>query len=213
MNNWRKEGWLQVRLSFHLSHLLHCICFPCTLGYCVITGLSYQNRIAIKFLEELATEFKPALGKEALKAKENGLNVKGKKMLTAMCTKYETPEGVDSASRVIAQVEGVKSQMADNIAGMLKNQESAESLNQKSGELAEQANVFKKNSKQLKNTMRWKNLKMTLLLGGVVLVVGTIILLPLLSNLGILFSAVGGGGGGDDEDDKHGKHHKHKGGD
>ena len=120
------------------------------------------------------------------------MNKKAKKVLTAMCNKYETPQKVDSALRVIEQVDGVKAQMADNIAGMLKNQESAESLNQKSAELSEQANVFKKNSKQLKNTMRWKNLKMTLCLGCVVLVVGVIILLPLLSNLGILF---GGGEG------------------
>ena len=177
-------------------------------GYCVITGLQYQNRIAMKFLEELAGEFKPAHGRDALKAKENGLNTKAKKMLTAMCTKYETPENVDSASKVIAQVDGVKAQMQDNIAGMLKNQESAESLNQKSSQLAEQDNVFKKNSKQLKNTMRWKNLKMTLMLGGVVLVVGTIILLPVLSNLGILFST---GGGDDDEEEKDGSgHHHHK---
>ena len=160
----------------------------------------------MKFLEELAGEFKPAHGKDALKAKENGLNTKAKKMLTTMCTKYETPEKVDSASKVLAQVDGVKAQMQDNIAGMLKNQESAESLNQKSSQLAEQANVFKKNSKQLKNTMRWKNLKMTLMLGGVVLVIGTIILLPVLSNLGILFST---GGGDDDEEEKDGSGHHH----
>lgn len=164
----------------------------------MITGLQYPNRIAIKFLEDLSKEFKASFGKDVMKAKENSLTIKAKKVMTAMCKKFETPESVDSASRVIAQVEGVKSQMADNISGMLKNTESAESLNQKSSELAEQANVFKSNSKQLKNTMRWKNLKTTLALGCVVLVVGVIILLPVLSNLGILFSA--GGGGGDSSD-------------
>lgn len=160
---------------------------PDGLCFCVITGLGYPNRIAIQFLEELAGEFKTAHGSQAMKAKENGLNTKAKKVLTAMCNKYETAAKVDSALRVIDAVDGVKSQMQDNISGMLKNQESAESLNAKSQELSEQANVFKTNSKQLKNTMRWKNLKMTLMLGCVVLIVGLIILLPILSKLGFLF--------------------------
>jgi len=160
---------------------------PDGLCFCVITGLAYPNRIAIQFLEELAGEFKAGHGSQAMKAKENGLNIKAKKVLTAMCSKYETAAKVDSALRVIDAVDGVKGQMQDNITGMLKNQESAESLNAKSQELSEQASVFKTNSKQLKNTMRWKNLKMTLMLGGVVLIVGLIILLSIWSQIGFLF--------------------------
>jgi Synaptobrevin len=74
----------------------------------------------------------------------------------------------------------VKNQMQENIAGMLKNTEKAESLADKSNQLNEQASVFKKRSGDLKNQMRWKNLKMTLILGGLVLGIILIIVVPLV---------------------------------
>ena len=155
-------------------------------GYCVITGLAYPNRIAIKFLEELGSEFQAKLGKEAKKAKENSLNNKSKKFLKPLCEKFESPAGADKTHKVLAQVDKVKAQMQDNISGMLKNQESAESLNEKSSQLAEQANVFKKNSKTLKKTMWWKNMKMTLLLGFVIVVAAVLMILPLVVNIKML---------------------------
>jgi len=151
--------------------------------FCVITGLAYQSRVAIQFLEELATEFSTTFGDEPKKAKENSLNRKTKKVMSAMCKKYEDPANVDKAQKVIGQVDKVKGQMQDNIANMLKNTEQAESLAEKSDQLNEQASVFKKNSKTLKKQMAWKNLKMTLLLGGIVVIILIVILVPLIVKL------------------------------
>jgi CHASE3 domain sensor protein len=149
----------------------------------VITGLGYQSRVAIQFLEELATEWSSQFASEAKKAAENSLNKKSKKTLTAMCKKYEDPGNVDKALKVIGAVDKVKGQMQDNIANMLKNTEQAESLAEKSDQLNEQASVFKKNSKTLKKQMAWKNLKMTLILGGVVAIILIVILVPLIMKL------------------------------
>jgi len=151
--------------------------------YCVITGLGYQSRVAIQFLEELASEFSKTLGEEAKKAKENGLNKKSKTILQAMCKKYEDPTNVDKASKVLNQVDKVKGSMQGNIANMLKNTEQAESLAEKSDQLNEQASVFKKNSKTLKKQMAWKNLKMTLILGGVIAIILIVILVPLIRKM------------------------------
>lgn len=153
------------------------------LCYCVITGLGYQSRVAIQFLEELASEFSKKFGTDAKKAAENSLNKKSKNIMSAMCKKYEDPANVDSATKVLGQVEKVKGQMQDNIANMLKNTEQAESLAEKSDQLNEQASVFKKSSKTLKKQMAWKNLKMTLILGGVVVLVLIVILVPLIVKL------------------------------
>jgi CHASE3 domain sensor protein len=149
----------------------------------VITGLGYQSRVAIQFLEELATEWSSQFAADAKKAAENSLNKKSKKTLQAMCKKYEDPGNVDKALKVIGQVDKVKGQMQDNIANMLKNTEQAESLAEKSDQLNEQASVFKKNSKTLKKQMAWKNLKMTLILGGVVAIILIVILVPLIMKL------------------------------
>ena len=91
----------------------------------MITGLKYPNRIAIKFLEELGAEFQNTIGHAELKkAKENSLTTKkdSKKILQAMCKKFESPQSADKTHKVLAQVDKVKEQMQDNITGMMKNQ-------------------------------------------------------------------------------------------
>jgi hypothetical protein len=150
------------------------------LGCAVITGNGYQSRVAIGMLTELYTDFMAKFKAESKSAAENSLSKKAKSVLKAVSEKYEDPSKVDKTSKVLGQVDAVKGQMQSNIAGMLKNTEKAESLNEKSNQLNEQASVFKKRSTDLKKQMRWKNLKMTLLLAGICIVIACAILIPLL---------------------------------
>lgn len=150
-------------------------------GLCcaVITGNQYQSRVAIGMLTELYTDFKAKFGGEAKSAAENSLSKKAKTVLKTVSEKYEDPSKVDKTSKILGQVDAVKGQMQSNIANMLKNTEKAESLNEKSSQLNEQASVFKKRSTDLKKQMRWKNLKMTLLLSGICIVILLAVILPL----------------------------------
>merc|ERR1712232_375388 len=109
-----------------------------------------------------------------------GLTKKSKELLSGQYKKYEQPGNVDKAHKVLGQVDAVKGQMQDNIAGMLENTERAESLAEKSDQLNEQANVFKKNAVDLKKQMRWKNLKMTIILVLVIIGAILIIVVPLV---------------------------------
>jgi len=151
--------------------------------YAVITGREYASRVAIQFLEELAKEFSNKFKGDTATAKENSLSKKGKSILSALCKKYETPSNVDKAAKVLDQVEGVKSTMQDNIANMLKNTEATESLAEKTDQLNEQASVFKKKAVDLKKAMWWKNLKMNIILGGIVIVILVLILVPVIKRL------------------------------
>jgi len=151
--------------------------------YAVITGLSYQSRVAIQMLEELAKEFSAKFKSVALTAEENSLTRKGKTILSAISTKYEDPTKVDKTLKVLGQVDNVKSTMQDNISSMLKNTEAADSLAEKSDQLNEQASVFKKKSKVLKDNMWWKNMKMTLLLGAVIFIILLLIMIPIIRNV------------------------------
>merc|ERR1712032_643244 len=109
-----------------------------------------------------------------------GLSKKAKKVLEDSCKKFADPSSVDKAQQVLGQVDAVKGQMQDNIASMLKNTEKAEDMAAKSEQLNEQASVFKKRSTDLKKQMQWKNLKMTLILGGIILVIVLAIVVPLI---------------------------------
>ena len=101
-------------------------------------------------------------------------------MLSDACAKYDDLSQVDKASSLLGKVDVVKTQMQSNISDMLKNTEKAETLAEKSDQLNEQASVFKKKSTDLRKQMAWKNLKMTLLLGGIVVVILIAILVPLI---------------------------------
>jgi vesicle-associated membrane protein 7 len=151
------------------------------LSLCVIAGLKYPSRTAIQMLTELYGKFAPKFGLQAQSATVNSLTTKSKPMLRAVCEKYDDLSKVDKAKSLIGQVDSVKGKMQNNIAGMLSNTEKADSLAERSNQLNEQANVFKKKSTDLKKHMRCKNLKMTLILSGVVIGILCIILIPLIS--------------------------------
>jgi vesicle-associated membrane protein 7 len=153
-------------------------------GIClaVITGLSYPSRVAIQMLQELYTTFMDKVGGEAAEAAENGLSRKAKSVMADACKKYDDLGSIDKAASLTSKVDVVKTQMQSNISDMLKNTEKADSLAEKSDQLNEQASVFKKKSTDLRKQMAWKNLKMTLLLGGLVIVILLVILIPLIKN-------------------------------
>jgi hypothetical protein len=132
-------------------------------------------------LQELYKDFAGKHGAAAKTAAENSLSKKAKVVLQEACKKYEDSSSVDKTSKILGQVDAVKGQMQDNIANMLKNTEKAEDMAAKSEQLNEQASVFKKRSTDLKKQMQWKNLKMTLILGGVVLLVVAVIVGPLIA--------------------------------
>mmetsp|Transcript_22283 Transcript_22283/g.52459 ORF Transcript_22283/g.52459 Transcript_22283/m.52459 type:complete len:251 (-) Transcript_22283:3977-4729(-) len=152
-------------------------------GLCcaTITGTGYPSRVAIGMLQELYKDFSEKYGDAAKTAAENSLSKKSKVVLQEACKKYEDSSGVDKTSKILGQVDAVKGKMQDNIASMLKNTEKAEDMAAKSEQLNEQASVFKKRSTDLKKQMQWKNLKMTLILAGVVLIVVAVIVGPLIA--------------------------------
>jgi vesicle-associated membrane protein 7 len=132
-------------------------------------------------LMELYSEFMNKFESEAKTGADDALTKKGKKVLTAVCNKFDDLSKVDKSAAILGKVDQVKSSMQGNIADMLKNTEQAESLAEKSDQLNEQASVFKKKSTDLRKQMQWKNLKMTLLIGGLVVVILIVILAPLIS--------------------------------
>jgi vesicle-associated membrane protein 7 len=146
----------------------------------VITGLGYPSRVAIQMLQELYKSFMEEYGQDAKTASVDALTKKAKNMLKESCEKYDDLSKVDKTHSLLGKVDQAKSSMQSNIANMLKNTEAADSLAAKSDQLNEQASVFKKKSGDLKKSMAWKNLKMALILGGIVVLLLIIIIVPLI---------------------------------
>lgn len=146
----------------------------------VVTGQKYPTRVAISMLTELYNQFSDQYGLLAKSATANSLTKKCKSMLSSICKKYGDLSKVDKTSALMNKIDAVKGTMQDNIANMIKNTKSADHIAQQSDQLNEQAAVFKKKSKDLKKQMRCKNLKMTIILGLLVLGILLVILVPLI---------------------------------
>jgi len=151
-------------------------------GLClaIITGLRYPSRIATQMLVELYQEYSSQYGHMVATAEKNSLSSKSKSLLSRICKKYGQLDKVDKASALVGKIDGVKVQMQDNIASMLNNMEKTESISNQADQLNEQASVFKKKSTDLRKHMRCKNLKITLILIGVVIIILVIVLVPVI---------------------------------
>lgn len=152
-------------------------------GLClaVVTGLRYPSRVATQMITDVYKEYKGTFGEEAKTAKTKTMTRKSKTMLTSYCKKYAVPQSVDKASALVQKVDGVKLQMQDNIASMLTNMEQTETISNRADQLNEQASVFKKKGTELRRQMRCKDLKMTLILVGLIIGILLVILVPLIT--------------------------------
>jgi hypothetical protein len=106
-----------------------------------------------------------------------------KKAYAAVCKTLATEyEGGDKVSQVMREVDQVKGVMSENINQAMSNLESTEALDEKTQEMKQQSNMFNKQAKTAKNQMWWKNMKLNIIIGCVVL----IIIFALLNSAGLL---------------------------
>ena len=70
--------------------------------------------------------------------------------------------------------------MQDNIASMLQNMEKTEAISDQANQLNEQASVFKKRGADLRRQMKCKNLKMTLIIVGLIVGILLVVLVPMI---------------------------------
>ena len=158
--------------SFSVAQVAwHLIADDMGLIYILICKLTYPQRCAHTCLEELQRTFVAKAGEKATSAKERALDKTCGDLLLRICKKYDNLAEVDKLSSVSAKVESVKLVMQDNIDIALQNCVKLESIGKAAEELQQQAGVFKRNAHELKKRMWWKNLKMKLIIGGIVLVI------------------------------------------
>jgi hypothetical protein len=116
------------------------------------------------------------VGEKATTAKKDSLSSSCDSLMSKLCGKFDNLGDVDKLSAVKKQVDSVKVVMQDNINIALQNCVKLESIEATSEELQQQAGIFKKSANDLKNKMWWKNMKMKLIIGFIVLAILGIII-------------------------------------
>lgn len=149
--------------------------------YCVVAAESAGRQLPIAFLERMKDDFNKRYGGgKASTAGPNALNKEfGPKLKEHMKYCIEHPEEINKLAKVKAQVSEVKGVMMENIEKVLERGEKIELLVDKTDNLRSQAQDFKKQGTKVKRKMWIQNMKMKLIVAGIIIALILVIILSI----------------------------------
>jgi vesicle-associated membrane protein 7 len=149
-------------------YLFHYICED-GLTYMCMADDAFERRISFAFLQDIKEKFLAKYSKErANTALPYGMG-EFAKVIEKQMDYYSNNPNVDKIKKVHGEVEQVKDVMALNIERVLERGERIELLVDKTDNLNQQAFAFRKRSTALRRSMWWKNTKLMILLGFVII--------------------------------------------
>eukprot|EP00252_Welwitschia_mirabilis_P001605 TRINITY_DN11501_c0_g3_i2.p1 TRINITY_DN11501_c0_g3~~TRINITY_DN11501_c0_g3_i2.p1 ORF type:complete len:222 (+),score=38.80 TRINITY_DN11501_c0_g3_i2:429-1094(+) len=148
-------------------------------AYCVVADESVGRQVPMAFLERIKEDFKRRYGGgKADTAVAHSLNREfGPKLREHMQYCVDHPEEISKLAKVKAQVTEVKGVMMENIEKVLDRGERIELLVDKSENLRFQAQDFQKQGTQLRRKMWFQNMKVKLIVLGILVALILIIVL------------------------------------
>ncbi|KAK1426377.1 hypothetical protein QVD17_15048 [Tagetes erecta] len=153
--------------------------------FCVVAVESVGKTLPMGFLERVKDDFnkKYAGGKASTAAAKSLSKSFGPKMKEQMKYCVAHPEEIDKIAKVKAQVSEVKGVMLDNIEKVLDRGEKIELLVDKTDNLRNQANDFKKQGTKMKRKMWIQNMKIKMIVASIVLLLILMVVLSICNNI------------------------------
>eukprot|EP01132_Coremiostelium_polycephalum_P004939 gene4939-6156_t len=136
-----------------------------SITYLCMADEEFGRRIPFAFLEDVKNRFRSIYGDKGKTALAYGLNSDFSRTLENLMDYYSNNPRADQLNKTIAEVDEVKNILVSDIADkLLKRGEKIEILVDRTDNLNQQSFKFKKQSKQLKCAMWWKNLKLMIII-------------------------------------------------
>ncbi|CDO99425.1 unnamed protein product [Coffea canephora] len=150
-----------------------------TITYCVVAAEAAGRQLPIAFLERIKEDFhKRYGGGKASTASAKSLNKEfGPKLKEHMKYCVDHPEEINKLAKIKAQVSEVKGVMMENIEKVLDRGEKIELLVDKTENLRSQAQDFRQQGTKMKRKMWVQNMKIKLIVAGIILAILLIIIL------------------------------------
>lgn len=130
-----------------------------------------KRRIAFQFLEQIKEKFQSTYGERAMKAIAFAMNEDFSRVLKTDMEYFNENPDADRMGALRGQIDEVRGIMVENIEKVLQRGEKIELLVDKTDALSQSAFQFKKQAKQVKNVMWWKNVKIMCIIGLICLAV------------------------------------------
>lgn len=148
-------------------------------AFCVVAVEAAGRQLPIAFLERVKEDFNRKYGAgKASTAAAKSLNKEfGPKLKEQMQYCVDNPEEINKLAKVKAQVSEVKGVMMENIEKVLDRGEKIELLVDKTENLRSQAQDFRQQGTKLRKKMWFQNMKMKLIVLGIIIALILIIVL------------------------------------
>ena len=105
------------------------------------------------------------------------LNPEGRQELKRLIESYQDPKSFNKIAEIQNSVDMLKVDMKKNINKMVSSLDDVNNLQDKSNALKMETEDYKKNSVELRKITGWQNVKLWIILGGIVLVIVVIIII------------------------------------
>jgi len=150
-------------------HLFHYVQATGLVFMCM-SDEEFGRRIPFAFLEDIQNRFFATYGERGLTAPPYGMNEDFSRVLQNQMN-YFSNTANDKINKVKNEVDELKSVMVENIEKVITRSERIEVLMDKTEDLENQALNFRHTSTALKRSLWWKNVKLAILLGFIILLV------------------------------------------
>lgn len=154
----------------HGSYLFHYICQDRIIYLC-ITDDDFERSRAFNFLNEIKKRFQTTYGSRAQTALPYAMNSEFSSVLSAQLRHHSENKAVDRVVETQAQVDELKGIMVRNIDLVAQRGERLELLIDKTENLVDSSVTFKTTSRNLARAMCMKNLKLTIIVAVVAIVI------------------------------------------
>lgn len=144
--------------------------------FMVVADEQFGRQIPFAFLERVREEWQQKWADKGETAAAHALDKSfGPRLKHWMEYCEQHPEELSKVANVQKKVDEVKNIMVDNIEKVLERGEKIELLVDKTDNLRFQADKFHKTGRQLRSRMWWQNMKMKLIIVGILILIAVII--------------------------------------
>lgn len=154
----------------HGDYLIHYICEN-KLIYMCITDNEYERGRAFFFLADIKQKFIHTYGLTVATAIAYAMNTEFSKILAQQMTFFSQSNEVDVISRFHGQIDELKDIMVKNIDNLRDRGEKLELLVNKTENLSNNSVAFRKASRNLARQMFWKNIRLYVVVGLIIIFV------------------------------------------
>ncbi|CAL7936901.1 unnamed protein product [Xylocopa violacea] len=153
------------------QYLFHYICED-NIIYMCITDDEFQRSRAFLYLTEIKRRFLAAYGQEAQTAVAYAMNTDfGRTLASTMKHYSESNQEIDVLANVLGDLDELKDIMSKNIDNVAMRGERLELLVNKTENLTANSVTFRKTSRNLARSLFWKNVKIYVIIGFILIVV------------------------------------------